>query len=51
MRIKQKLFLGAAAVLMTAMISVGANAGSLAEIQEAAGTIRRSEERRVGKEC
>ncbi len=40
MLIKKRLFLGAATVLMAAMISVGANAASLADIQEAAGTIR-----------
>lgn len=40
MFIKKRLFLGAATVLMTAVISVGANAASLADIQEAAGTIR-----------
>ncbi|HRF91529.1 MAG TPA: outer membrane lipoprotein carrier protein LolA [Desulfobacter postgatei] len=40
MFIKKRLFLGAATVLMAAVISVGANAASLADIQEAAGTIR-----------
>jgi len=40
MLIKKRLFLGAATVLMAAVISVGANAASLADIQEAAGTIR-----------
>ena len=40
MFIKIRLFLGAATVLMAAVISVGANAASLADIQEAAGTIR-----------
>lgn len=40
MFIKKKIFLGAATVLMAAVISVGANAASLADIQEAAGTIR-----------
>jgi len=40
MLIKKRLFLGAATVLMAAMISVGANAASLADMQEAAGSIR-----------
>lgn len=40
MFIKKRLFLGATTVLMAAVISVGANAASLADIQEAAGTIR-----------
>lgn len=40
MLIEQRRFLVAATVLMAAMISVGANAASLADIQEAAGTIR-----------
>lgn len=40
MFIKKRLFLGAATVLMAAVISVGANAASMADIQEAAGTIR-----------
>lgn len=40
MFIKKRLFLGAATVLMAAMISVDANAASLADIQEAAGSIR-----------
>lgn len=40
MLMKKRLFLGAATVLMAAMISVGANAASLADIQEAAGAIR-----------
>ncbi|MDD4274974.1 MAG: outer membrane lipoprotein carrier protein LolA [Desulfobacter postgatei] len=40
MFIKKRLFLGAATVLMAAMISVGANAASLADMQEAAGSIR-----------
>ena len=40
MFIKKRLFLGAATVLMAAVISVGANGASLADIQEAAGTIR-----------
>ncbi|HBT86979.1 outer membrane lipoprotein carrier protein LolA [Desulfobacter sp.] len=40
MFIKKRLFLGATTVLMAAVISVGANAASMADIQEAAGTIR-----------
>lgn len=36
----KKLFLGTATVLMTAMVSVSANAMSLANIREAAGSIR-----------
>ncbi|MDX9963210.1 outer membrane lipoprotein carrier protein LolA [Desulfobacter postgatei] len=40
MLIKKRLFLGAATVLMAAMISVDANAASLTDIQEAAGSIR-----------